>query len=98
MGGWRAAECSSWAEGRGSSTRPPIRSATAAQCRLLFAREGAHVAVADRNEDSAQETVDMIRKEGGRAFTISADITDEEHVGRMMDEGASASGAWTAWC
>ena len=53
---------------------------------LLFAREGAHVAVADRNEDSAQETVDMIRKEGGRAFTISADITDEEHVGRMMDE------------
>ena len=28
----------------------------------------------------------MIRKEGGRAFTISADITDEEHVGRMMDE------------
>ncbi len=53
---------------------------------LLFGREGAHVAVADRNEDSAQETVDMIRKEGGRAFTISADITDEEHVGRMMDE------------
>ncbi len=53
---------------------------------LLFGREGAHVAVADRNEDSAQDTVDMIRKEGGRAFTISADITDEEHVGRMMDE------------
>ena len=75
-----------WAAGRGSSTQRPIQSATATRCRLLFAREGAHVAVADRNEDSAQETVDMIRKEGGRAFTISADITDEEHVGRMMDE------------
>ena len=53
---------------------------------LLCGREGAHVAVADRNEDSAQDTVEMIRKESGRAFTISADITDEEHVARMIDE------------
>ncbi len=53
---------------------------------LLCGREGAHVAVADRNEDSAQDTVEMIRKEGGRAFAISADITDEEHVARMIEE------------
>ncbi len=53
---------------------------------LLCGRERAHVAVADRNEDSAQDTVDMIRKEGGRAFAISADITDEEHVARMIEE------------
>ncbi len=53
---------------------------------LLFAREGAHVAVADRNEDSADETVEKIVKEGGRAFTIGADITDEEHVRRMIDQ------------
>jgi NAD(P)-dependent dehydrogenase (short-subunit alcohol dehydrogenase family) len=53
---------------------------------LLCGREGAHVAVADRNEESAQDTVEMIRKEGGRAFAISADITDEEHVARMIEE------------
>jgi NAD(P)-dependent dehydrogenase (short-subunit alcohol dehydrogenase family) len=53
---------------------------------LLFAREGAHVAVADRNEDSADETVDMIVDEGGRAFTIEGDITDEEHVRRTIDQ------------
>jgi NAD(P)-dependent dehydrogenase (short-subunit alcohol dehydrogenase family) len=53
---------------------------------LLFAREGAHVAVADRNEDSADETVDKIVKEGGRAFTIEGDITDEEHVRRTIDQ------------
>jgi len=53
---------------------------------LLCAREGAHVAVADRNEDSADETVDMIVNEGGRAFTIEGDITDEEHVRRTIDQ------------
>ncbi len=53
---------------------------------LLFAREGAHVAVADRNEDSADETVEKIVEEGGRAFTIEGDITDEEHVRRTIDQ------------
>ena len=53
---------------------------------LLFAREGAHVAVADKNEDSADETVAMIVKEGGRAFTIEGDITDEEHVHRTVEQ------------
>ncbi len=53
---------------------------------LLFAREGAHVGVADKNEDSADETVDMILKEGGRAFAIEADITDEAHVNRIVQQ------------
>ena len=53
---------------------------------LLCAREGAHVAVADRNEDSADETVEKIVEEGGRAFTIEGDITDEEHVRRTIDQ------------
>ena len=53
---------------------------------LLFAREGAHVAVADRNEDAADETVELILKEGGRAFTIEGDITDEDHVRRIVQQ------------
>jgi shikimate 5-dehydrogenase len=33
---------------------------------LLFAREGANILVADRDPDSARETADLIRSEGGR--------------------------------
>jgi len=42
---------------------------------ILFAREGAKVVVADRNIESAQETVALIEKEGGAAFAVRADIT-----------------------
>jgi NAD(P)-dependent dehydrogenase (short-subunit alcohol dehydrogenase family) len=44
---------------------------------LLMAREGARVVVADRNLDSAQETVDLIVKEGGIAWAYQADVTEE---------------------
>src|SRR5579862_5173328 len=42
---------------------------------VLFAREGAHVAVADRDGASAAETTRRIRSEGGRGLTIEADVT-----------------------
>src|SRR5258705_11595074 len=54
---------------------------------LLFAREGAHVAVADMNRASADDTVQRIAAEGGQAFSIGADIAREEDVNRMIDEG-----------
>ena len=53
---------------------------------LLCGREGAHVAVADRNADSAEQTVEMILKAGGRAFAVEADITDEEDVDQMIEQ------------
>lgn len=59
---------------------------------LLFAREGAHVAVADRVRESAEETVRRIGTEGGRAFAISADITKPEDVVRMVDEAIEGLG------
>ena len=63
-----------------------------AMCRL-FAREGAHVAVADKHRVSAEETVALIAREGGRAFAIEADITREDDVQRMLDEAAGTLGA-----
>jgi NAD(P)-dependent dehydrogenase (short-subunit alcohol dehydrogenase family) len=42
-----------------------------------FARHGAHVAVVDRDRDSAQATVDLIVGEGGDAFAVQADVTSE---------------------
>jgi len=59
---------------------------------LLFAREGAHVAVADNNRASADDTVSRITSEGGRAFSIAADIAHEEDVARMIDEAAGGLG------
>ena len=53
---------------------------------VLFAREGARVAVADRETASADATVERIAAEGGDAMAITADITDEADVARMVDE------------
>ncbi len=42
---------------------------------LLFAREGARVALIDRRIDSARETREMIEKDGGEAFAFEADVS-----------------------
>lgn len=44
---------------------------------VLFAREGARVVAVDRRLDSAEETVAMIRAEGGEAEALGADATRE---------------------
>jgi NAD(P)-dependent dehydrogenase (short-subunit alcohol dehydrogenase family) len=59
---------------------------------IVLAREGARVVVADRKLDSAQDTVDMIRADGGEAWAIEADITEEESVRRLITEGAARLG------
>jgi NAD(P)-dependent dehydrogenase (short-subunit alcohol dehydrogenase family) len=59
---------------------------------LLFAREGAHVAVADMNRAGADDTVQRIVAEGGRAFSIEADIAREDDVARMVDEAIEGLG------
>jgi NAD(P)-dependent dehydrogenase (short-subunit alcohol dehydrogenase family) len=51
---------------------------------LVLAREGARVVVADRRLDSAEETVQLIRAEGGEAWAVEADATDEDAVGRLV--------------
>jgi NAD(P)-dependent dehydrogenase (short-subunit alcohol dehydrogenase family) len=59
---------------------------------LLFAREGAHVAVVDISRASADDTVARIAGEGGRAFSIAADIANEHDVVRMIDEAVNGLG------
>src|SRR5512139_51772 len=41
---------------------------------MLLAREGAQVACLDRDSEAAQATVELIRREGGRAVAIVADV------------------------
>jgi NAD(P)-dependent dehydrogenase (short-subunit alcohol dehydrogenase family) len=60
---------------------------------LLFAREGATVAVADLNRSSAEETVSLIGKEGGKAHAIEADISRPADIERMIAEAEASLGA-----
>ena len=52
---------------------------------IVLAREGAKVAVYDREESRAQETVEIILEEGHTAWAGGADVTDEESVKAMID-------------
>jgi len=60
---------------------------------LAFARAGAHVAIADRDEAGAQQTRDSIAAAGGRASVHCLDLTDEAAVDRLADEIAQRFGA-----
>lgn len=51
---------------------------------VLFAREGAKVAVADIDETGGRQTVDLIAKEGGSAIFVKADVTKAKDVERMI--------------
>ena len=54
---------------------------------ILFAREGARVLVVDQVVDRAEETLAMIREEGGEASVFQADVTVAEDC-RLMVEAA----------
>ncbi|MDA7948361.1 MAG: SDR family oxidoreductase [Hyphomicrobiaceae bacterium] len=52
---------------------------------IRFAQENATVLCVDINEDWAQDTVDMIEAEGGKASALKADITDEAQCKAIAD-------------
>jgi len=58
---------------------------------VLFAREGAKVLLMDQNPSAAEETRDMIRKEGGTAEIFTGDVT------RADDCRASVEKARALW-
>ena len=53
---------------------------------LLFAREGARVAVVDIDVEHGEETVEQIRREGGDAVFLNRDVGDEAQIERMVAE------------
>jgi len=60
---------------------------------LMFARDGARVAVADIRLVGAQETVVMIEEAGGQAIAIEADVASEEAVRAMVEQTVEAFGS-----
>ena len=59
---------------------------------LIFAREGARLAIADASRDSAAETVDLVNKAGGQAIALTGDVTDSGAVEAMVASVVSAYG------
>jgi NAD(P)-dependent dehydrogenase (short-subunit alcohol dehydrogenase family) len=51
---------------------------------LLFAREGAEVAVVDVNDQGGWETVEMVRGAGGRAAYLHADVAQAADCAAMV--------------
>lgn len=60
---------------------------------IVFAQQGARVIVVDRRADSAEETVAMIRAEGGEGRAHAADITDVDSCRSIPEAAMAAYGA-----
>ena len=59
---------------------------------LLFAREGAKVAVVDINEESGQQVVNKIEAEGGVATFVPCDVSSPDQVEAMITATVAAYG------
>ena len=75
--------------GAGSSG-PGIGNGKAAA--VLFAREGAKVLLADQVLERAEETLELIRQEGGEASAIAANVINAEDCRRMVEASVERYG------
>jgi NAD(P)-dependent dehydrogenase (short-subunit alcohol dehydrogenase family) len=69
---------------------PPIGNGRAMS--VLFAREGAHVACVDVNKEAADNTVNQITSEGGKAFAYVADVSDVSAIAPAVEHCAKTLG------
>jgi len=59
---------------------------------ILFAKEGAKVAVSDFVSEGGEETVRLIRKAGGESLFIAADVRISAHVQSMISKTVESYG------
>lgn len=60
---------------------------------LMFARDGAKVAVADVRAKAAEETVALIEQLGGEAIAVTTDVSEAESVKAMVGKTIAAFGS-----
>ncbi|RYY81972.1 MAG: SDR family oxidoreductase [Comamonadaceae bacterium] len=58
--------------------------------RLL--REGADVALADSDSDALKDALRQLPSDGGRAFTVTCDVSSEQDVNKMVEQVTAAFG------
>jgi 3-hydroxybutyrate dehydrogenase len=59
---------------------------------LVFAREGAKIAIADLNGEAAKSTAAELNKNGAEAIGVAVDVTNEEQVEIAVQSTAEAFG------
>lgn len=59
---------------------------------LLFAKEGAKVAIAARNQEKGEKVVNKIKDLGGEAIFVKTDVSKEEDVKNLVKETVDAFG------
>lgn len=59
---------------------------------VLAAREGARVAVVDRDPDAAAESAGDVREAGGEALALTADCAEEDSLGAALADAMAAFG------
>ena len=63
-----------------------------------YAREGANVVVADFNQETGAETVQLIHNAGGSAIFVAGDVSDEASVKAMVDAAIAEYGRLDIAC
>lgn len=76
--------------GAGQSPGPGMGNGRAIS--VLAARHGAEIAAVDLNPAAVKETVEMIIAEGGKAYSVEADVADKADCQRIFDTAMATSG------
>ncbi|WP_373045929.1 SDR family oxidoreductase [Vulgatibacter sp.] len=63
----------------------------------MAAAKGARVVLSSRNEPELRRLVDEIRREGGQAIFVAADVGDEEALRHVADAAIEAFGGIDTW-
>lgn len=59
---------------------------------IVYAKEGAKVAIADLNLDQASQVAEEIKSSGGQAMAVAMNVTDENQVNQGIDKVAEHFG------
>jgi NAD(P)-dependent dehydrogenase (short-subunit alcohol dehydrogenase family) len=65
---------------------------------VLYAKEGARVVVSDINEEGGQETVSLIKAEGGKAIFVKADVSKPDDNRLLTEEAVRHYGGLDISC
>ena len=64
---------------------------------LAFARKGARVVLAARNEAALRNVAEEIKRIGGAAHVVATDVADPQQVDRLAQEAVNAFGRIDTW-
>ena len=53
---------------------------------VAFAAHGARLSIGDVNEESARETLNLVKEAGGEAIFVRTDVSDEADVQELVAE------------